>query len=153
MANEDYKAALITAIRAGDADRERAFKFFEEKLADAFKGTDGGQFFNDLYTIVKEADPDAIDEYCKRFIPLLSKEAQGEVMLTAFSEGLHNLNEAKKRDLEEKEALVTFIDAIEKSSDADLGLLVESTIAHSTPQQLKAIVVFLVLALRKRKKP
>ena len=88
MQNDEFKAAFITAIRTGGAERERAFKFFEEKLGPSFKGPEGFGFYTDLLSIVKEADPDAVKEYQKRFVPLLDQKALGKEMLSAFTEAL-----------------------------------------------------------------
>ena len=37
MQNDEFKGAFIAAIRSGGSERERAFRFFEEKLAPSFK--------------------------------------------------------------------------------------------------------------------
>lgn len=99
MSNEDYKQALIAAIRAGGTERDRAFRFFEEKLADSFKGEPGFKFYDDLMAIVKEADPEAVEEYRKRFAPLLDQDLLGKQLLGAYSDAL-------AREVAEKETAI-----------------------------------------------
>lgn len=72
---DDFKTKFINAIREGGAKRERAFQFFEERHANNFKGPDGFTFYTDLLELVREAGvSEAVDEYAKRFAPLLDPE-------------------------------------------------------------------------------
>ena len=152
MSNEQFKAAFLVAIRAGGTERERAFVFFETKLAESFKGEPGLEFYSDFLKLVEEADPAALPQAKKRFFPLVDKQLFGRKMLGALTDALPGYIEGRKQELEEKEALVAFIEAMDKCTDSELGLLVEGTIANSTPRQLKAIMVLLALALRAKKK-
>jgi hypothetical protein len=151
MSNEEFKAAFLTAIRTGGAERERAFVFFETRLAESFKGEEGLDFYSDFLKLVEEADAAALPEAKKRFFPLIDQKLFGKKLAGAFINALPGYVESKERELGEKEAMVTFIQAMEKCSGAELGLLVEGTIANSTPGQLKAIMVLLALAVKAKK--
>lgn len=97
MQNDEFKSAFIAAIRSGGSERERAFRFFEDKLAPSFKGPDGYTFFTDLLSIVKEADPDAVKEYQDRFVPLLDQELLQKQVMEAFKEALPTFVASKQK--------------------------------------------------------
>jgi hypothetical protein len=145
----DFKAAFLAAIRAGGSERERAFSFFEVKLADSFKGEPGIQFYEDFISLVQEADPAALPEARERFFPLIEEKLFNEKVLKTFTEALHEKVEEKEQSVTGKEALVKFLEEMEACSDEEVGPLVERTIMYNSPDQVRHILAFLTLVARK----
>lgn len=153
MSNEDYKQALITAIRAGGAERERAFRFFEEKLAPSFKGEGGIRFFIDFMKIVQEADPAAVEEARQRFYPLIDESHLTEKVMTEFVAVLPALVLQRAKELERKQVIANFIDGAEKAGDGQLEMFIARFLETIEPEHRVTLVAFLFRLVTSKKSP
>ena len=151
MSNEEFKAAFLTAIRAGGAERERAFVFFETKLADSFKGEPGLQFYEDFLALVEEADPRAMDEARKRFFPLIDQKLFGKKALSAFADALPGYVESRTKEVEVKGLIADFLTGADDLEDNQLYPFVARFLETIEPHLRVSLVVFLLGLVTQKK--
>lgn len=153
MSNDEYKKALITAIRAGGAERERAFRFFEEKLAPSFKGEGGIRFFIDFMKIVQEADPAAVEEARSRFYPLIDESHLTAKVLKEFEAALPAMFARREREVARKRAIANFLEGADALKDDDLRPFIERALEEMEPDHRVALVEFLFRLVTSKKSP
>lgn len=151
MSNEDFKAAFLTAIRAGGAERERAFSFFETKLADSFKGEPGIQFFMDFMALVKEAEPTAVDQARERFYPLIDEKALQARIMGEFKDAVPDFIEGKVAAMKRKETLANFLEGADACTDEELTSFITRSIDAMEADHLVYLVEFLFRAVQQKK--
>ena len=145
MQESEFKAAFLTAIRSGGSERERAYRFFEEKCRDQFKGEEGVKFYLDLIELIEEADKSAVPVAQIRFRPLVDPQLLAKKVL-----GLDGYLQRLTSDPASRQALITFLGTLEHSDEQDLGRVIQRTVASSTPAEIEHILAFFIQKWKQR---